>query len=141
MAAMGNATVSRRHPTVDEFIALRRAAGWKVPDDDVVRRGIDGATFSYCAETDGQTVGMARVIADGAMYYYVQDVIVLPAYQHKGIGRLLMDAVMDEIEAETQSGACIALFSAPGLEPFYARYGFVTRPHGDLGPGMVYIKR
>lgn len=73
-------------------------------------------------------------------YYYIQDVIVLPEYQKKGIGMLLMDAVMAEINRQIPAGGYIALFSARGLEPFYARYGFVERSHDMLGPGMVYMK-
>lgn len=111
-----------------------------MPDEAVVQRALRGGLFSFCAEENGQTVGMARVISDGAIYYYIQDVIILPAYQKKGIGTMLMAAVMEEINRQTPSGAYIALFSARGLEPFYARYGFIERPHSQLGPGMVYMK-
>jgi len=114
---------------------------WPVPDEAVVQRAVRGGLFSYCAEKDGEAIGMARVIGDGAIYYYVQDVIVLPEYRKQAIGTLLMNAVMGEINSQTPTGGYIALFSAPGLQHFYARYGFVERPVGKLGPGMVYMKK
>ncbi|MDO8673420.1 MAG: GNAT family N-acetyltransferase [Dehalococcoidia bacterium] len=34
---------------------------------------------------------MARVIGDGGLFYYIQDVIFIPEYQRQGIGTQLMD--------------------------------------------------
>ena len=138
---MDGITIRRRHPTVSEFRDIRGAAGWWVPDEAIVQRALQGGLFSFCAERDGQTVGMARVIGDGAISYHIQDLIVLPEYQRKGIGTVLMDAVMEGIDKQAPAGARITLFAAPGLEPFYSRYGFVERPHGKLGPGMVCVKK
>ena len=138
---MSDVIINPRPPTVDEFVAFRRSAGWHVPEPDAVAQALKATSFSVCAEKDGAAVGMARVVGDGALCFYVQDVIVLPEYQRKGHGTKLMDAVMDYINRNAWPTAYIALFSARGLEPFYSRYGFIERPHKHLGPGMAFFRK
>jgi len=41
---------------------------------------------------------MARVIGDSGLYFYIQDVIVLPQYQKMGIGILMMERVMNFLD-------------------------------------------
>jgi ribosomal protein S18 acetylase RimI-like enzyme len=39
-------------------------------------------------------IGFRRVIGDGGIYLYIQDVIVLLEFQRQGIGKCIMDAIM-----------------------------------------------
>ncbi len=129
-----------RAPTAQEFIALRRAAGWHVPDADAASMALAKSLFSVCVERGGQCIGCGRVVGDGSLVFHVQDVIVLPGFQRKGCGTLIMDAIMEYINRTAKPTAYIALFSAHGLEPWYSRYGFIERPHKNLGPGMAFFK-
>ena len=38
-------------------------------------------------------MGMARVIGDGGMSFYVKDFAVIPSYQGKGAGKFLMETL------------------------------------------------
>ena len=129
-----------RAPTAEEFIALRRAAGWPVPDAGAAEAAVRHSLFTVCVEKDGQCIGSGRVVGDGALVYLVQDVIVLPEHQRKGCGTLIMDAIMAYISRTAKPTAYIALFAARGLEPWYTRYGFIERPRENLGPGMAFFK-
>ena len=80
---------------------------------------------------------MARVVGDGGLVFYVQDVIVLPEFQGRGIGAQLMEKVMAYIEGHAHHNTIIGLMSAIGKEAFYERYGFVKRPAEKYGPGMT----
>lgn len=61
---------------------------------------------------------MARVIGDGGMTSYVQDVIVEPAHQGQGIGGQQMGRVMAYIGAHAVPGAVVGLMAAAGKEGF-----------------------
>jgi len=87
--------------------------------------------------SDGEIIGMARIIGDGGIAYYIQDVIIKPEYQRQGIGKQLMDKVMDYIRAHANNNSVIGLMSAKGKEAFYTRYGFMIRPDDRLGNGMT----
>ena len=114
--------------------------GWLIPDPASVERALEHTLFAVCIERNGACIGSGRVVGDGALVFCVQDVIVLPEHQRKGYGALIMDAIMAYIEQTAHATAFIGLFAAKGLEPWYARYGFIKRPQQHLGPGMGYFK-
>lgn len=51
---------------------------------------------------DGALVGFVRCVGDGAYILYVQDLIVTPALQRKGIGRALMRQVSEHFAGVRQ---------------------------------------
>lgn len=128
--------IEPRPPTVAELRRLYDSTGWDdVPDDDdALERGLAASLFAVVATHDGKVVGCARVVGDDAVYYYVQDVIVLPVHQGHGVGALLMDEVIRYLEREAPDRAFIGLFASEGKVGFYERYGFDARV-GDA-PGM-----
>jgi GNAT superfamily N-acetyltransferase len=128
-------------PSAAQYNRLRQAVGWGVYEEDVIERALHGTLYGVCAFVDGQLVGTARVIGDGGMVYYIQDVIVLPAYQGQGIGTQMMDRVMDYLRAHASHNTIIGLMAACGKEPFYEKYGFTRRPTDRLGAGMTIFWR
>ena len=64
-------------------------------------------------------IGVGRAISDGAYDAGIYDVAVLPAYQGKKLGRL----IVEELQADLQ-GINIILFARPGKEPFYRKLGY-----------------
>lgn len=124
-------------PSVADYNRLRDLVGWGTYGEDVIARSLPHSLYCVCAESDGQVVGMARVIGDGGIVYYVQDVIVIPGYQGRGIGTELMDRVMAYIRAHASHNTIVGLMAAVGKEAFYTRYGFTVRPTERLGAGMT----
>jgi GNAT superfamily N-acetyltransferase len=126
-----------RIPTPEEYLQFRRDVGWREHLEEVARRGLAGTLFGVCAYADGALAGMARVIGDGAMVFYIQDVIVRPAFQRRGIGARIMDRVMEYIRLHANQNSVVGLMAAKGVEPFYTAYGFRVRPNDALGAGMT----
>ena len=87
---------------------------------------------------DGKPVGMARVVGDGGYVYFICDVIVRPAYQSRGLGRRIIEQVLQWLEDQVDEGETIMvnLMSAMNKEPFYEKLGFHKRPFGNHGSGM-----
>jgi GNAT superfamily N-acetyltransferase len=124
-------------PAAREYNRLRAAVGWGTQPLPIVERALPHSLYGVCAYLDRALAGMARVIGDGGLVYYIQDVIVLPEQQGKGIGAALMDAVMGYIRAHASHNSVVGLMSAKGKEGFYVRYGFIARPNDRLGCGMT----
>ncbi len=60
---------------------------------DVVARSIENSLcFGLYAE--GKQVGFARVISDYATYAYIGDVFVLDSFRGSGLGKWLMECIM-----------------------------------------------
>ena len=82
---------------------------------------------------------MARVISDDGYMALIVDVMVLPEYQGKGVGRRLMENITEWLDQLTKDGRCVMvnLMATPGNESFYEKFGFVARPTDHMGAGMV----
>lgn len=126
-----------RAPTPQEFRHLRDAVGWDSMADDGLAAGLASSLYACVVEVDGEAVACGRVIGDGGMYFYVQDVIVMPGYGGQGLGSQIMDAVMGYLERAAKPGAFVGLMAAQNAEGFYERYGFRRRP--DDRPGMFRV--
>lgn len=126
-----------RAPTVDEYRRLRRAAGWGEMADEALAAGLPRSLYACVVLHEGTVVACARVVGDGGMYFYVQDVIVLPEHQGRGLGDLLMGAVMGYLADAARPGSFVGLMAASGVERFYERFGFRRRP--EDGPGMFRV--
>jgi aralkylamine N-acetyltransferase len=102
-----------------DVAGLVEAVGWGVRDPAQLERGFAKSSTAFAF--DGETlVGMGRCIADGEYYATIWDMIIKPEYQGKGIGRQIMDKLMEGLEKME----FIALTSTPGNEPFYKKFGF-----------------
>jgi len=126
-----------RAPTVEEYRHLRRAVGWNELTPEGTAVGLGNALYSVVLEVDGAAVGCGRVVGDGGVYFYLQDVVVLPEYQGTRLGARIMDALMGYLGRAATPGAFVGLMAAEGVERFYDRYGFERRP--DDRPGMFRI--
>ncbi len=133
-AFTGEAAIVEREPSVEEYQRLRRAVGWSQVSDEAAGAGLPRSLYSVCAVRSGEVIGCGRVVGDGGLYFYIQDIMVLPEFQGQGIGHKLMDSVMRYIEARAMPGAFIGLMAAKGYAGFYERYGFRSRPTD--APGM-----
>ena len=87
---------------------------------------------------------MGRIVGDGAVICYIQDLIVLPEYHGKGVGSMLMKQLKKYVSGLLAEGEEIMfdLMCAKGREMFYEKHGFIARPTDALGPGMIqYIRK
>ena len=126
-----------RPPTVAEYQALRRAVGWPEVDPAAVETGLAHSLFAVCLLRGEDVVGCGRIVGDGGIYFYIQDVIVLPAYQRRGLGRRIMDELMADLARRARQNSFIGLMAAEGVARFYEGYGFKERPTGR--PGMFRL--
>jgi len=97
---------------------------------------LKNSLFHVVVRDETRLIGMARAVGDGAMYFYIQDVVVVPKYQQQGIGAILMNHIEDYLQSITKTGSTVGLLSAKGKESFYARYNYIERPNDSLGKGM-----
>jgi GNAT superfamily N-acetyltransferase len=119
------------------FNSLRKQVGWEEHEKLDIELALRNTLFLIVAKNSkNEIIGMARIIGDRGLYYYIQDVIVIPEYQGRGIGRGLMAKVMEYIKGNKKKGLFIGLMAAKGKEGFYKKWGFIERPAEEYGPGM-----
>jgi GNAT superfamily N-acetyltransferase len=129
--------IEHRLPTVAEYQKLRDQVGWWKTDENATDTALKNSLFSVVAMKHGTAVGLGRVIGDGGLYFYIQDLMVHPDFQNKGLGRSLLKELMDYITANAKPGAFVGLMAAKGLEKYYEPFGFKARDTD--APGMYQI--
>ena len=134
-----NFTTVNRSPTVDEYNTLRSLAQWPTFQEPLVRKALANSLYCVCIELDNAIVGMGRIAGDNAIYLHVLDVIVHPAYQRKGIGTLIMNALMKYVDTVASKNTNVGLMCSKGREEFYKGFGFIARPDEKFGAGMIRI--
>ncbi|MFE7530629.1 GNAT family N-acetyltransferase [Kitasatospora sp. NPDC057542] len=82
----------------DEVFELYDAVEWEgyTSDVDKLMRGLANSHLVVTARDEsGELLGLARTISDDEAVCYVQDVLVHPRHHRKGVGRALMEHLMD----------------------------------------------
>jgi len=129
--------LEKRPPDVSEYLKLRAAVGWQTTPELATETALAGALFSVCVMHGGEIVGMGRIVGDRGLYYYVQDVIVMPPYQRQGIGTRIMEEITAYLDEHAVDQAFIGLKAGKNLIPFYERFGFSSREEDIPGVFMV----
>ena len=124
---------------VHTYLTLRDKVHWKRLTGEQARLALERSLYVVTAYLDDVCVGMGRLVGDGAVICYVQDLIVLPEAQRMGIGSRILEALKDHVETLRMEGTemMLCLMCAKGREAFYEAHGFTARPTDTLGPGMI----
>lgn len=129
--------------TVEEYLFLRRQVHWKTLSEEQAGRALAGSLLTVKAYWNQELVGMGRMVGDGAVICYIQDLIIVPKAQEHGIGSKLLEhlkAFAESLRLENTE-LMLDLMCAKGREDFYQAHGFLARPTENLGPGMIlYLK-
>lgn len=91
---------------------------------ETVRRSIRNSLCFGLYEAENQ-IGFARVVSDRATFAYLADVFVLESHRGRGLGKLLMGAVVAHPDLQGLRRWMLATRDAHGL---YAQYGFTPLP-------------
>lgn len=133
--------VSNNTITPELFLALYTSVGWEPPCREQVERALQNTKATFVAYDGEKAVGMVRLIGDGGMSFYVKDFVVVPAYQSRGVGSLLLLELKQYILRQIETGWAVSLelISTKEAVGFYERHGFEKRPCEWDGPGMFQM--
>lgn len=125
--------------SIEEYTELRDAVEFRRLSVRQAEAALRASHFIVAAKDGTQTVGMTRLMSDGGYFAVVLDVIVLPEYQGRGIGRAMMAQAAAHLQDSLQPGeqSYVLLTSAPGKEGFYEKCGFHAVPNEGEGAGLV----
>ena len=103
----------------DEVNALNASVGFRVRAPEKVAGALAGCT-AYVTVRDGdRLVGIGRFLSDGHLIGYINNMVVHPEYQGRGVGRRILEMLM----REGHDLEMVFLYTNTADE-FYRRHGF-----------------
>lgn len=131
--------IKEQLPSVEEFNDLTNSVGWGTEPEQVVKNALAHTLYAVCAYDGERIIGHARLIGDGALFAYVQDVMVRPEAQKQGVGKKLMQCVVNRIDEMKKESPNLRAYlgASVGKEAFYRQFGVEVRRDAGLGEGMV----
>jgi ribosomal protein S18 acetylase RimI-like enzyme len=91
-----------------------KRTGMEYDEPDVHRRAFEASHTTVFVYRAAQLIGFGRAISDSIYQGAIYDVAVLPEFQKKGIGTIIMNTIMERL-----SGCNVILYATPGKEEFY----------------------
>lgn len=126
-------TISKRTPTLAEYMYLRAAAGLSAFSDEAARKGLTGTVFAVVLEQGNRVVGMGRLIGDGGCFFQVVDIAVDPPDQGQGLGKAIMRELMEFVTVHLPASAYVSLIADVPANRLYEKFGFVETAPRSLG--------
>lgn len=82
----------------EDILSLYNNVGWSsyTKDIDILMKSIENSLKVTSVWDENLLVGLIRVVGDGYSIIYIQDILVLKKYQNKGIGKRLVDNILDK---------------------------------------------
>ena len=107
-----------------EILRLYRSVGWTAYTDhlEVLQKGFEKSMLTLAAYEGDQLLGIIRAVGDGHTIVFVQDILVFPEHQRKGIGSALLQAILDRYSQVRQ--LVLATDNTPKTIAFYKSMGF-----------------
>ena len=109
---------------MEQILQLYNSVGWtNYTNNPSMLEAAIKHSFKTLAAFDGdRLVGLIRAVGDGYSVMYIQDIIVSPAYQRKGIGKMLIRE-LDTLYPHVYQKVLLT-DNQPHAIHFYQRCGF-----------------
>ena len=131
--------IIENNKNIEEFGKLYDSVGWGAYRKEISSKALDNTFYSISIYDDNKIIGYGRLIGDTICFIYLHDIMVLPEYQSRGIGTMIMNKLLDIIKEIKRENPNLRVYlgASKNKENFYKKFGFIERADADLGAGMI----
>ncbi len=98
-----------------------------------VKATIDNSVCFGVYDDQQKQIGFARVVTDYVVFGYIMDVFVIDGHRRNGVGKILMEAIINHPELKNVKRILLA---TSDMHQFYKSVGF-----SELGMPRYYMER
>lgn len=124
-------------PSVADYCHLRLASGLSAKTIEAATIGLAATLFAVQITFAGQVVAMGRLVGDGGCHCQVCDIAVLPEHQGKGLGKMVMQTLMDYIRQKLPASCYVSLIADGDARYLYEKYGFTDVAPASIGMAVL----
>lgn len=108
----------------EELRELYASVGWTAytRDPEALLSAVMNSTFTVSARATGELVGLARIMSDDVAIAYLQDVLVRPDFQHRGVGTAMLEICLKRFDHVRQK--VLLTDEEKSQHAFYRSLGF-----------------
>lgn len=136
-------TIHHAAPSVEDYLFFRSSADTltkiNTAQASAALSGSWHIVYITHVTKPGKAVAMGRVVGDGAWYFSIADIVVLPEHRRKGLAGFVVFTLRDVIKQRAPSeppGPFVMLFAAPDARKLYAKHGFKDTMPNNMGMGQ-----
>jgi ribosomal protein S18 acetylase RimI-like enzyme len=120
-----------------EVSELRYSVGWNEMEE-CYKDSLKRSYFYICCYEDNKLIGFLDVVSNGVTDAYIQDVMVNPYYQGKGVGTNLIKLAIDKLKEDKIY--MISVIFQESLLSFYKKFGFNILLAGQMETSPINKK-
>ena len=120
---------------VDKVILLLRQTDWACDraEEEIIKSITNSTCYFICRGKE--LIGFARIITDFVTTFYLMDVIIDETYRGKGLGKRLMNEIMEDV------GDLYGILHTNSAQRFYESYGFKITSTSSAGESIMEKKK
>ncbi|MEX6702888.1 GNAT family N-acetyltransferase [Peribacillus frigoritolerans] len=124
--------IEQKHIEQDDLRSLYEDVDWYAYTKDLnqLQQALIQSLNVVTAWEHRKLIGLTRIVGDGLTIVYVQDILVLNAYQNQGIATIMMQHVLEKYKDVRQK--VLLTEEAPDVRHFYEKNGFQSCDKGTL---------
>lgn len=115
----------------ETILNLYLNVGWSYRNPEKIQKAINNSTLLTSAWCNEELIGIARAVGDDTFNATIWDVAVKKDYQRKGIGTLIINAMLKELK--NKDIPLVTLYTECTKKNFYSKLGFTLDYNRVLG--------
>ena len=122
----------------EDLVNIRKELGWKEISLKQATKAINNSMINVSVYEGDKCAGIGRIVGDNVYKGMLTDVMTRKEYQGKGVGKLIVTSLINEIPNMLEAGELFQLEASPtsGNREFYIKCGLKYKPENQDG---VYL--
>jgi GNAT superfamily N-acetyltransferase len=108
-----------------------------IKEAEVIKGAKNSALLVGAFNSENQQIGFARVISDKTRFAYIMDVVVDESFRKQGIGKALVDHILNHHELKDVYQWLLRTKDAHGV---YRKFGFKSITNPDEWMGIMHSR-
>lgn len=132
----------RNQITPQQLNDMRASVKWRTIPSSQAKKALENSMINVGVFDHEEIIAIGRLVGDKCFKAMLTDIIVKPAYQHHGYGKLVVKEILSQAKKNMHDNEQICIEACPtnGNRDFYIQCGFTYDPSEQDGVSIWLTK-